>query len=179
MKEKLFKQIKKHQILLLTILVALLGFVVFVCIYGFEVIDVTNTRWLYSAEDLTQHYYGWVFYRNADWTFPIGLFNTLSYPEYGSIVFTDSIPLFAIFFKLISRLLPETFQYLGLFGLICYILQGVFAFTLLRKFVSSKPFAVLRKYIFHNFSMHYTKNVYTHSIISELFITYGVMLVCI
>lgn len=179
MKEKIFEQLKKHQILLLTLLVALIGFVVFIFIYGFEVIDVTNEAWLYSAEDLTQHYYGWVFYRNADWTFPIGLFNTLSYPEYSSVVFTDSIPLFAILFKIISGILPETFQYLGIFGVICYMLQGVFAFTLLRKFVNSKLFAILRKHIFHYFSMYYTKDVYTYSIISKLFITYGTMLVCI
>lgn len=44
-----------------------------------------------------------------------------------SVLYTDSIPLFAIFFKALSPLLPETFQYFGLFGLMCYMLNGGFA----------------------------------------------------
>lgn len=138
----------------------------------FGVLDVTedswlhaswlHTSWLYPSGDLTQHYYGWVSFRNADWTFPLGLFNTLSYPNYASIMFTDSIPLFAIIFKAISFILPETFQYFGIFGLMCYILQGVFAFTLLRKFINSKFYAIVRDNIFYFFTIYATKNVLPH-----------------
>ena len=42
------------------------------------------------------------------------------------VSFTDSIPLFAIFFKLFSAVLPSTVQYFGLFVLICFMLQGGF-----------------------------------------------------
>ncbi|MCI8620626.1 MAG: hypothetical protein HFJ50_02100 [Clostridia bacterium] len=177
MNEKLKELIKKHQNLLLIILVAFIGMLVFVFVYGFDVLNVTNDEWLYNAEDLKQHYYGWVFFRNADWTFPIGLFDTLSYPNYASIIFTDSVPLFAIFFKVISGILPETFQYFGIFGLLCYILQGIFAFILLRKYIDNKIVQVIRSSIFHYFSLYVTKNVYTYSTFSKFLSTNWTMFI--
>ncbi len=145
---------RKHQIMLLTILAAIIGAIAFVCIYGVEVLATKNTLWLENAGDLTQHYTGWTFFRSSDWNFQIGLFNSLSYPNYASIIFTDSIPLFAVFFKIISNILPETFQYMGIFGIICYILQGVFSFTLLRKFIENKFYAIIRKCIFCTFTLY-------------------------
>jgi hypothetical protein len=40
------------------------------------------------------------------------------------MIYTDSIPLFAVFFKIFSPVLPHNFQYFGLFGIMCYALQG-------------------------------------------------------
>ena len=94
---------------------AILGAIFFIIIYGFCVLDPTYDEWLLGKGDLTQHYLGWCFYRRSEWTFPVGLTNQLAYPTYTSVIFTDSIPVFAVFFKLLSPLLPETFQYFGLF----------------------------------------------------------------
>lgn len=163
MKEKFFEEVKKRQILILTIFSAFLGLMVFLWIYGPEVLNFTNVAWLEAAGDLTQHYTGWVFFRNADWTFPLGLFNGLSYPHYASIVYTDSIPLFAVFFKAISGILPQTFQYMGLYGVMCYMLQGVFAFTLLRKFIKNKAYAIVRNCVFYILALCVTENVWSYS----------------
>ena len=109
----------------------LIGSLVFVWIYGVGVLDVTNTAWLLDSSkkeglwDLTQHYLGWIFYRQSPWRFPLCLTDGL-YSEPISVVYTDSIPLFAIFFKILSPLLPSSFQYFGLFGLLCYQLMGGF-----------------------------------------------------
>jgi hypothetical protein len=90
-----------------------------------------NINWLFiSNPDPLTHYLGWAFYRQSEWTFPIGL-----NPNYGleissSIVFSDSIPLFAIFFKLIERLLPETFQYFGIWYLFCIVMQAWFGWKI-------------------------------------------------
>ena len=46
----------------------LLGAVFFVVIYGFDVLNVTNDSWLLTGKDLQQHYIGWKFFREADWT---------------------------------------------------------------------------------------------------------------
>ena len=154
MVKRILEFTKKHHIMLFTILAAIIGAIAFVCIYGVEVLDTKNTLWLENAGDLTQHYTGWTFFRDSEWNPQIGLFNSLSYPNYASIVFTDSIPLFAIFFKLISGILPETFQYMGIFGIMCYILQGVFSFTLLRRFIKNKFYAMIRKYIFYTFALY-------------------------
>ena len=118
---------------------AMIGAVIFVFIYGFSVLDISNDDWLLSHEfDLTQHYQGWRLYRNSGWHFPIGLCDTSLYPYLSSVVYTDSIPLFAFFFKLISPILPDKFQYFGLFGLISFMLQGGIAKVLLYKTVKKE-----------------------------------------
>lgn len=127
---------------------ALIGAVFFVCIYGFGVLNVVNDDWLLTGRDLQQHYIGWKFFRASDWTFPLGDHNGLTYPYKVSVLYTDSIPLFAIFFKLLSPILPETFQYFGLFGLMCYVLNGGLASVLIAKFNKSKIFCALGSVFF-------------------------------
>ena len=126
------KNEKREQ--LYCIMGAILGAIFFIIIYGFCVLDPTYDEWLLGKGDLTQHYLGWCFYRRSEWTFPVGLTNQLAYPTYTSVIFTDSIPVFAVFFKLLSPLLPETFQYFGLWGILCFCLQGYFAVKILREF---------------------------------------------
>ena len=127
---------------------AVIGAVLFVCIYGFRVLDFTYDEWLLTGKDLQQHYVGWKFFRNAPWTFPIGCHNGLTHPYYVSVLYTDSIPLFAIFFKIFSPILPQTFQYFGLFGLMCYILNGGMASVLIARFNKSKVFCALGSIFF-------------------------------
>lgn len=111
------------------------GFIVFGIIYGFGPLNVTNDKWImsgYDEHDINQHYAGWVAFRNSAWHFPIGLADGMGGGTY--ISFTDSIPWFAIFFKLILQIVSYngTFQYFGLYGLLCYILQAVAAGLLIR-----------------------------------------------
>lgn len=113
---------------------AVLGIIFFVAIYGFSVLNFTNDAWLLTGRDLQQHYIGWKAFRSADWTFPIGMHNRLTYPYEISVLYTDSIPLFAIIFKLLSPVLPQTFQYFGLFGLTCFIMNGGIGALLVARF---------------------------------------------
>ena len=115
-----------------------LGIVTFISVYGIHVLDFQNDGWLSFAPDLQQNYLGWVFYRNSDWKFPIGLFDTLSFPNNMSIIYTDSIPLLAVIFKLFSKWLPETFQYMGLWGCICFALQGSFGVIISMQFFKKR-----------------------------------------
>ncbi len=104
------------------IIITFLSVVVFCSIYGVKVLNPTYTDWLLvSGGDLTQHYLGWTAYRTCSWQFPLGMTNTLAYPNKTSVIFTDSIPLFAVLFKLFSPVLPEKFQYFGLWGIVCFI----------------------------------------------------------
>lgn len=117
----------------------LIGAAIFIVIYGIKVLDVTYDDWLMRYEfDLTQHYLGWRLYRNSGWYFPIGLCDTSIYPYYSSIVYTDSIPLFAFVFKILAPVLPSRFQYFGLFGIICFMLQGGMSKLLLRKYIKNE-----------------------------------------
>ncbi|HEY0963159.1 MAG TPA: DUF6311 domain-containing protein [Pseudomonadales bacterium] len=105
------------------------GLLAFIAIVGPRAVDPRNLAWLKSGDPATQ-YLGWLFFRQSEWTFPPGL-----NPDYGlelasSIVYSDSIPLLAMFFKLFDNWLPQPFQYFGLWLLACFLLQGYFAWKL-------------------------------------------------
>lgn len=102
----------------------ILGMIIFMLIYGVKIINPTYDDWIYQKSgDINQHYIGWQFYRKSSWSFPIGLIEGLSEQKV-SMMYTDSIPLFAVIFKVLSPLLPETFQYMGLWGIFCFAMQG-------------------------------------------------------
>lgn len=115
-------------------LAALTGALAFVLIYGINILNPVYDDWLLGQGDLTQHYLGWCFFRRGRWFFPIGLTDNLAYPSCTSVIFTDSIPLLAVFFKLLSPVLPETFQYFGWWGIVSFALQGAISAKLLQEF---------------------------------------------
>ncbi len=148
MRQRISLIIKRHPYKICFMIGALLGAVLFMCIYGLDVLNVTYDKWLLTGKDLQQHYIGWKYYRNSAWTFPIGLHDGLTHPYYVSVLYTDSIPLFAIIFKALSPILPDTFQYFGLFGLMCYVLNGGLAALLIARINKSKIFCALGSVFF-------------------------------
>ena len=137
------EQTPDHGMRMLFLYGCLLGLVAFVGIVGIRVLNVGYVDWLMQKADGMQHYLGWLAYRQTPWTFPIGLTNALSYPFFTSVVYTDPIPLFAVFFKVLSPLLPATFQYFGIWALLCFMLQGGLAAILIYRFVQKKPLCLL------------------------------------
>ncbi len=132
----------------LYILSVIMAIVAFIAIYGINVLNPAYDDWLFGHGDLTQHYLGWCFYRRGEWTFPVGLTDNLAYPSYTSVIFTDSIPGLAVFFKLLSPVLPETFQYFGWWGLASFALQGFFAVKILREVSVGKMQALIGSVFF-------------------------------
>ncbi|MCR5789858.1 MAG: DUF6311 domain-containing protein [Lachnospiraceae bacterium] len=113
----------------------LLGAVNFLLIYGWRILDPCYDDWIFSGDiDLKQHYIGFCHYRMSRWQFPVGLIETLSYPNAVSVIYTDSIPLLAVIFKLFAWFLPVKFQYFGWAGLLSFMLTGGFAALLLYRF---------------------------------------------
>ena len=105
-----------------------IGLIAFGIIYGFGPLNVTNDRWImsgYDEADIIQHYAGWCAFRNSGWHYPIGLADNMGGGTY--ISFTDSIPWAAVLFKGILETVGYngTFQYFGIYGLLCYILQAL------------------------------------------------------
>ena len=90
----------------------LIAFITLSGILGIQNISFQNTKWLHdTGNDTAIQHLGWHFFKNDVWRFPLG-----SNPNYGdeignSIVFTDSVPILALFFKLFKSILPENFQY--------------------------------------------------------------------
>ncbi len=129
--------------------VCFLAALLFCSIYGIQILNPVNTDWLMvSGDDLTQHYLGWRAFRAAPWHFPIGMFETLSYPQQTSVIFTDSIPVCAVFFKIISPLLPEQFQYFGIWGLLSFLLQAFFTAKIVSHFTNNKLTVIASSILF-------------------------------
>ena len=121
---------------------ALLGALVFLILYGVRVLDPTCVDWILNnpSPDPAQHYLGWVFYRRSGWHLPyLGANYSSIYPYRTSILYTDSIPLLAVLGKLLGGVLPARFQYLGLWGLFCYAMQGGLAQALIARVGGVRP----------------------------------------
>ncbi|NCZ93351.1 MAG: hypothetical protein EBZ00_05165, partial [Actinobacteria bacterium] len=121
----------------------LVGTVVFVYATGGAIINPTNRDWLMLG-DSAQHYLGWAFFRSTpllQW--PVGANPKLGLDFASSIVFTDSIPLAAFLFKPLNVVLPETFQYLGAWIWLCFVLQAYFGFRLLQRRISDRSLCAL------------------------------------
>jgi len=74
--------------------------------------------------------------------FPLGMHDTLSYPTESSVIFTDSIPLFALFFKFISPIIPSNFQFFGLWGIVCFVLHGLVCAKIINRHSKSRVFTI-------------------------------------
>ena len=126
-----------------------LGALIFFIIYGTSIVNPQNDKWLLRQNsDMTQHYLGWVFFRRSEWKFPLGLMDGLSYNHLVSCMFTDSIPLLAIFFKILSPVLPHTFQYTGMWCLFCHMAQGGISASILHKFSKNPLFCLIGSMFF-------------------------------
>jgi len=158
-----------HTSLFIFISGALLGALFFLYIFGTAILDFTYTDWLMEGGDLSQHYLGWKLFRNSSWYFPLGLIDNIVYPFKISIIYTDSIPLFAIIFKLLSPVLPENFQYFGLFGIVCYALQGGIGALIVRKINGNIGQAIIGS-LFFTLSTVMMWRIYGHTSLSAHFI---------
>ncbi len=132
---------------------SMLGAAFFVSVFGLRILDFTYNDWLLPnpmmvSSDVPQHYLGQVTYWKSAWHFPFGLMDNIVYPDKLSVIYTDSIPLFAFVFKLMAPILPEAFQCFGLFGLVCYMMQGGFGALIVRKWTYSWPVCAAGSMVF-------------------------------
>lgn len=115
------------------IVAGLFGAFAFLMVAGLAPLDVTNVAWIYRQNDVASAYTGWTFFREAPWAEKIALNPTYGMDFSGSIIFSDAVPVLAIFFKALGPILPETFQYFGLWVFISFVLQGVFGWLLMSR----------------------------------------------
>lgn len=166
---KKLKENEKLKNSLAIIIAGILGIVFFLFIYGFDKLNVTNENWLLNGGDLSQHYIGWKFFRQSKWNWKIGIMNNINYPYNASIIFTDSIPLFAIIFKAFSKFLPDTFQYFGIYGLITFVFQGIFSYLLVYRFVKSRKYSIITS-VFFILSPVIIQREYSHTALASHYI---------
>ena len=100
---------------------------------GWRFLDPENVSWLRFG-DRAMHTLGWWFYRVTPWSLPIIGANPRNGLEISSsVALSDSLPLFAIPFKLLSPVLPTVFQYWGIWFLFCMVMQAVFGYAIGRQ----------------------------------------------
>ena len=109
----------------------LMGLGLFILVVGFGILNPRNVGWLLADFDMTLEYLGWAFYRYSPWTFPIGMNPNFGLDISSSIIFSNSLPIFAPIFKVFNPLLGEPFQFWGIWILLCFLLQAWIAWKLI------------------------------------------------
>lgn len=110
---------------------------------GLENLAFNNIDWLLGGVDTSNSQNAWTFFKNDKWYFPLG-----KNPNYGlevatSIIFTDSIPILGLFFKLFKDLLGTNFQYFSLWIFICFFLQLFISFSILENITKNFHYSIL------------------------------------
>lgn len=150
---------------------AALGAAAFFLMFGFTPLDVTNDAFCrggYVEKDIQQHYAGWLFYRQSGLSFPLCIATNINAPQGLSVAYTDSIPLLAALFRLLSPVLPDTFQYFGWFTLLCLMAQGAFGARLLGLFCQGVASPLIGDLLFV-FSPVLWERVFRHTSLSAQF----------
>ena len=125
-----------------------LGLIATIYIFGFDYIYFfTNSSWL-SSRDMTADLISWQYFKNDIWRFPIG-----NNPNYGmdigtGNVFSGSIPLFCIIFKVFSNFLPVDFHFFSLWIFFCFLLQSYIAFLIIYNSTKDVTFSVIGSLFF-------------------------------
>ncbi len=139
------------------------GAISFLIVFGPGVLNVTNDTWLISdGGDMSQHYVGWIYYRNSPLTFPIGLLEGITSPDKFSVTYMDSIPILAFIFKIFAKVLPGTFQYFGIYGFVTFMLQGGLGGLLIYSLTKNVRSSIAGSVLF-TFTPVFLQRMYTHT----------------
>lgn len=128
--------------LLYLLIAACIGAGIFWFYFDIQILNPANIEWLFAnGGDGVQHYLGSYAFRSDVWHFPITKTTWIGYPEGVSIIYTDSNPLLSILAKLFRSVFPPEYQFFGIWFLLCWILQSVFGFLLVRKLTGDTFYA--------------------------------------
>jgi len=96
----------------------------------------TGAYWDAQLGDVAKGEIGWFYYARDNWRFPVFDNKNTHYPEGGSVVLSDSLPLFALPAKAVYRTVGDTSRlppiYTGWWVALCLVLQAIAASRVLR-----------------------------------------------
>ncbi len=151
---------KKYLSILTGCLVSLLFILI---IFTPQNVDPLNTGWVRNGGgDNLQHYLGWRFFRNDAWTRYILFMRNLNFPVGTSVIVTDSNPLFCLLLKPLNNVLPDEFQFNGIWivfsflmiaffsGMISWQLTRKVSFTLAGMIISILNPVILQRALIHD-----------------------------
>ena len=114
---------------------------------GFSKFFPWNYSWLYSKGDGALTQLGFEFFRKA----PLVQWPITAIPKYvagSNMILPTENAVTNIFGKLIGEIIPGNFQFVGLWVVLCFALQGFFGAKLLGRFVNSGSSIVLGSFFF-------------------------------
>lgn len=127
--KKMFHFFMQPNFFILLFVTLISAWCIFYLKFSFNILLPSETKWL-EIGDMAQCYMGWYAFQNSPFSFPVlGLSHYINYPLETSIGLTDSIPIFAIPFKLF---MASGHQFYGIWLFVCYSLQAVFAALLFK-----------------------------------------------
>ena len=111
---------------------ALVGVVLLAVLYALTMFDVPfilgiGPFWDGMRGDRFTYLIGALYHAHDAWRLPIFYVPKLAFPEGANIVYTDSLPLVALAFKVIYQLSGTWFNYFGLWTFLCFPLLGLFS----------------------------------------------------
>lgn len=125
----------------------IIGILLFSFIVGLDIVRFNNIYWLIDCPiicDAQQHLLGWLFFKETNiLQFP--LLKNYSFGLYtgSSLIYTDSLPIFAIFFRFFNPIIDFQFQYFGLWVLISFVLQAIIADKILNLYIKDNKFRLI------------------------------------
>lgn len=155
-----------------------IGLFAFAIVIPINVLDPGNIGWLGIGEDTRTYFLGWDFYRKSSWQFPISANPDYGMEIAGSIFMTDTVPLLAIPLKLFHSLLPNIFQYHGLWLLTCFALQGVFGWKL-ATFITQNFWQKTAITVFFLFQLPFLSRALGHLPLMGNFFILASLLICL
>jgi hypothetical protein len=109
-----------------------LGLAYAFAVIGPRVLNPVDVSWM--TGDPATGYLGWAFFRREEHlTLPLGWSDAIGYPLGEPIAYFDSIPLLAVLGWTVRGVLPEHFQYFGIYFVLCCILQFYFGLRISRR----------------------------------------------
>ena len=138
---------KKNYLLISQTIFISISIIFWLFLLGPEYINPSNQDWLYNG-DLSIYQIGWKFFRYDLWRFPLGLNPNYGIYNGGSIVFSDSIPLFAFIFKLFKSFIPDTFQYFSFWVFLCIYLQIYLSYKIIFYYSENFYYSLISSFFF-------------------------------
>src|SRR5450759_3828473 len=100
-------------------------------LYAFTLFDASfifgqNAYWTEPYGDRILNMIGARYFAQDNWRWPLYYVPILAFPEATNIIYTDSLPLFALAAKVVYKMTGEWFNYFGFWLFACFPLLAVF-----------------------------------------------------
>lgn len=101
--------------------------------FGISFLRGDSSFWNTQVGDVAQYLAGFNMYFRSPWEFPLLGFDGFNYPQGTTVTFVDAIPIYSLFLKLFIPKSWAPFNPFGFWVGICFFLQGVVAWWILRE----------------------------------------------